>query len=1363
MLGTSTFAGDPDWIWTPHKSGIPGVKPQGECYFRKKFTLVGPQKAEIVFAAGDEYEIFLNGRLATRGQSFGEQIKVDVSELIVPGVNLLAVKVRHYGGDKVGLSLRFRVKEKADVRWRSLQTDDSWKTRTSEVSQWTRNTYNDMAWIKAQTIRTSKADTKSSSVTHELKSVPAKTADDQVVSKATPKIEDKVSIAHAPKKDVPAVLASSTKKTTEPSKPEIDKLVTKSTSEEKTVSTTQQKPTTPKVEVEQKLEEKPEKTLRVVSRATNEKKKTTFDENRFEVSDGFQIQQIMTHEETGSVVAMEFNEFGKLLLSKEGGPLMIADMSQKTGKPERIRVLCDEVNTCQGILCLNGNVYVTAKGPQGLGLYRLSDRNNDGMMSIDERLLGFTGKLGEHGPHGIHLGVDGMLYVIVGNNSQLIETVAETSAYLNHYEGDLVPRFEDPGGHAQGIKAPGGTVVRVSLDGNRIERVAGGIRNAYDLVADQNGDLFIHDSDMESDIGTTWYRPTSIFHVSDGSEIGWRSGWAKFPEYFVDQTPPVARTGRGSPTGATLYQHIQFPPEYQDSLFFADWSEGRILTLKPQPNGAGFTGKPKTFLKGRPLNVCDVTVGEDGALYFCTGGRGTSGGVYRVSWKGDIPEELMTFNSELEKVIRHPQPKSAWARQNIAQIRIKMGDEWGTAIQGVARETRNSSKVRVRALQLMVLYGPSPGDDLLGELAKDERPEVRAQIARLCALKRSEIGTQIASDLISDNSPYVRRVACETMIRLGATPDYRKLIPMLASLDRKESTIARRLLERIPVEQWQPEILASDNHRVFINGSIAMVTKDATMKQAYKILARSAKIMDGFVNDRDFIDLLRAVQLTLANTKIDPLKVGGLTDRMVNEFPSNSSVINRELARILGYLKAGGYEGRLEEYLQDRSISTTDKVHVAMFLTHCQTSLTQSEKVAIVDALELARTASGTGGSYDQYVQRSIEGISASVAGADIQTVLRNGHKWPKTVLTAFYKMPVKIDEVTEDAVIDLDRKLIETGRDDHASQQVRLGIIAILARDGSPKCMEYLRKLWQQEPERRNDIVIGLAQQPDKDNWAYLVSSLDVLDDLTSLEVMEKLASVNRRPRDSKHYRHAIQVGYRIRGEGATTSAKLIQHWSGGELINVNQGWQEQLESCKEWFEGQFPEESPIEIESTTPQESEGLSVSKVVDQLSRTGLGDSHAGQEIFVKAQCASCHRVNGTGEAVGPDLTNLASRFSLREAIESTVSPSTVIPARYASKKIQTVDGVMLHGMAIQQPDGSYFVLQSDGQRIRVAKEDIEELQESDQSAMPDNLLEELTMAQIADLFAYLMQSSESVASNHLPPARISSMPKVESIR
>ena len=69
--------------------------------------------------------------------------------------------------------------------------------------------------------------------------------------------------------------------------------------------------------------------------------------------------------------------------------------------------------------------------------------------------------------------------------------------------------------------------------------------------------------------------------------------------------------------------------------------------------------------------------------------------------------------------------------------------------------------------------------------------------------------------------------------------------------------------------------------------------------------------------------------------------------------------------------------------------------------------------------------------------------------------MLNNGDRWPKTTLAAFYKLPRKIDEATEQSVIALDQRIRQQKVVDHASQQVRLGVIAILARDGDQPAMD--------------------------------------------------------------------------------------------------------------------------------------------------------------------------------------------------------------------------------------------------------------------------------------------------------------------
>ena len=65
------------------------------------------------------------------------------------------------------------------------------------------------------------------------------------------------------------------------------------------------------------------------------------------------------------------------------------------------------------------------------------------------------------------------------------------------YEGDLLPRYEDPGGHGLGVKAPGGTIIRTNIDGSVVERVAGGVRNAYDLVQMRSESLISRDPPTE--------------------------------------------------------------------------------------------------------------------------------------------------------------------------------------------------------------------------------------------------------------------------------------------------------------------------------------------------------------------------------------------------------------------------------------------------------------------------------------------------------------------------------------------------------------------------------------------------------------------------------------------------------------------------------------------------------------------------------------------------------------------------------------------------------------------------------------------------------------------------------------------------
>ena len=414
---------------------------------------------------------------------------------------------------------------------------------------------------------------------------------------------------------------------------------------------------------------------------------------RFQIQKGFGVQRVLSDEQVGSIIAMTFNEFGHIILSQEDGPLLLVFDKDEDGIPEQVRTYCDKVKSCQGILALNGEVFVTGDGPEGAALYRLTDVDRNGTLEQVKAIVKFKGNGGEHGPHGIRLGPDGMIYVVLGSHTQYTGESGPGETLPKTYEGDLLPRYEDPAGHGLGVKAPGGTVIRTNADGSVVERVAGGIRNAYDLVFHPNGGLFVHDADMESDFDTAWYRPTALYDVTEAGEFGWRTGWAKWPEYYYDRLPNLLETGKGSPTGAVCYEHYMFPARYHNSMFLADWSEGRILNVRLKPRGGGFIADSEVFLKGQPLNVTDLDVGPDGGMYFCTGGRGTAGGVYRVVYKGDIPDRMKKLGTGIAAAVRQPQLESAWARQEIASIKRELGNELGATGRRSGLQQRQSSPI----------------------------------------------------------------------------------------------------------------------------------------------------------------------------------------------------------------------------------------------------------------------------------------------------------------------------------------------------------------------------------------------------------------------------------------------------------------------------------------------------------------------------------------------------------------------------------------------------------------------------------------------------------------------------------------------
>ncbi len=136
--------------------------------------------------------------------------------------------------------------------------------------------------------------------------------------------------------------------------------------------------------------------------------------------------------------------------------------------------------------------------------------------------------------------------------------------------------------------------------------------------------------------------------------------------------------------------------------------------------------------------------------------------------------------------------------------------------------------------------------------------------------------------------------------------------------------------------------------------------------------------------------------------------------------------------------------------------------------------------------------------------------------------------------------------------------------------------------------------------------------------------------------------------------------------------------------------------------------------------------------------GPADAEAGRRVFEHsrvATCAKCHRVDGRGSNIGPDLS-LIGRTEKKWIVESILQPSSVVAPHYQSWRIDTNDGRVLNGLLVHTNlDESYYV-DAKGIRFKLEAKEMAEVSAARESIMPNDLLNGLADQEIRDLVAYL---------------------------
>ncbi|MEX2261116.1 MAG: c-type cytochrome [Bryobacteraceae bacterium] len=137
----------------------------------------------------------------------------------------------------------------------------------------------------------------------------------------------------------------------------------------------------------------------------------------------------------------------------------------------------------------------------------------------------------------------------------------------------------------------------------------------------------------------------------------------------------------------------------------------------------------------------------------------------------------------------------------------------------------------------------------------------------------------------------------------------------------------------------------------------------------------------------------------------------------------------------------------------------------------------------------------------------------------------------------------------------------------------------------------------------------------------------------------------------------------------------------------------------------------------------------------------GDAHAGEELFWgKAGCSGCHRIQGRGGMLGPDLSNAGAMRALPQLREAILNPDADGAVGYRAVTATLRDGKTVKGVARNRTNYSLQLQDAQGTLHLLSMADVSELTLSKGSPMPKNYGQRLSKPDIDNLVAFLSRQS-----------------------
>ena len=443
-----------------------------------------------------------------------------------------------------------------------------------------------------------------------------------------------------------------------------------------------------------------------------------------------------------------------------------------------------EIDNPRGMISVGDKLYVLhtkwadEKNFDGMFLSVLEDRDGDGkadgppkhlVKEISTRKYNQSRGV-DHTTNGIRMGIDGWIYVAVGDFG-FVNATGTDGTKLTMY---------------------GGGIIRVRPDGTELEAFAHGLRNIYDVAIDPYMNVFTRGNTND---GGGWNM--RFIHEVQTGQYGYPT---LFKRYTSEIIPALVDVGGGSGTGAMYFDEPGWPKKYTGVPMMCDWGRGHLYIHRVSEDGPTFTQQQEDFIKcGR---ITDVDCDGSGQLFIGSWGSsgfkgGTDGHISRVvpkGWKYQGFPNLKKRNTvDLANLLSSPSAKT----QLHAQQEILRRGGKGKEVLDIALDSTQAAKSRIAAIYTIKQLLGTKSHSHLVKLANDStvaEHAIRALADRKTQLKK--VPVEIFTTALKNKNPRVQVAAAVGLGRIGNKKAANALLsvanpPVADSLPTRNSVIEK--------------------------------------------------------------------------------------------------------------------------------------------------------------------------------------------------------------------------------------------------------------------------------------------------------------------------------------------------------------------------------------------------------------------------------------------------------------------------------------------------------------------------------------------------------------------------------------------